>query len=41
MQQYRVVDVTLEASRLRGGGVRIDSNKVLAAGGDRRSRAKD
>jgi hypothetical protein len=41
MQQYRVVDVTLEAGRLRGGGVRIDSNKVLAAGGDRRSRAKD
>ena len=41
MQQYRVVDVPLETGRLRGGGVRIDSNKVLAAGGDRRSWAKD
>ena len=41
MRQYRVVDVPLETGRLRGGGVRIDSNKVLAAGGDRRSWAKD
>jgi len=41
MQQYRVVDVPLETGRLRGGGVRIDSNKVLSAGSDRRSWAKD
>jgi hypothetical protein len=32
MQQYRVIDAPLETGGLRGGGVRIDSNKVLAAG---------
>jgi hypothetical protein len=41
MQQYRVVDVPLETGRLRCGGVRIDSNNVLAAGGDCRSWATE